>query len=230
MPTGSRRCYGTWGLWGGSMKGTPGRSYPLTSGSPSYRSQLLVSHEQEARALRIHPPFCALFSNILLGAWTLGRSQLSLWAPQVFWGCFLIYKMKILTPVLPSNPLLPTEDKTRFKGGLWDMAHAQHCSFPTQEVYGGFLSPPGHHTSCQFSMFLHSFPSVALFNSCTPPGGRPVLQMRSLNGRSSANPWPSRNSIPGFSYSSFLHDCLFRLNHLHSRSHTHTHTHTQETP
>lgn len=40
----------------------------LTSSSPSYRSQLLVSHEQEARALRIRPPYCAMCSNIFLGA------------------------------------------------------------------------------------------------------------------------------------------------------------------
>ena len=32
----------------------------LTSSSPSYRSQLLVSHEQEARALRIHPLYILL--------------------------------------------------------------------------------------------------------------------------------------------------------------------------
>ena len=35
---------------------------------------------------------------------------------------------------------------------------------------------PGHYTSCQFSMLLHSLPSVASFNSCIPPGRRPVYR------------------------------------------------------
>lgn len=42
------------------MKGTPGRTYPfyplLPAAPATGRSQLLVSHEQEARALRVAHP------------------------------------------------------------------------------------------------------------------------------------------------------------------------------